>query len=1229
MTVTANTTRNDYVGNGQSVYSYTFQLNDASDVTVYLDGVVQTLNTHYTVENVGVGSGGTITFTLVDENNNPIHPTSSQAIAIVMAMDLDRDTNYQQSGLFAASDVNNDFDRLWLASNQQQTAINRSLRLQDDDATAGNMELPSKDDRKGKLLGFNATTGLPETLDNNNSNWNAAYNNMITSASFSGGNYTLTQQDGGTISTSLDGRYLPLSGGTLTGNLVFASGRISLPNLDIYNDVQDTSVIEETGYGNLIIKGTDVRIQTTSGEDVIKGEADGAVTLYYNNNAKLATTNTGISVTGTLSATGYNDNNWNTAYNDKINSVNFTSADNTLTLTQQDGTTLTTVINGSLTGGGETLAQTLAIGNTTSGNDISFGDNDKAKFGASNDLQIFHTGSYSAIRDVGTGGLFIGGENYVDIGNAGASKTYARFHKDAQVDLYHNNSVKLTTTSTGVDVTGTVTADGLTVETAQGDISIANSASSLNFARAGFNYLRATDASGSFSFITGANNYSTQRLNIANNGDISFYEDTGTTPKFFWDASAERLGIGTSSPAANLHVSSSGDTIARITSADGNGAFLDLGDASDPDGGRIVYDSGSNLALYTSSSERMRIDSSGNVGIGTTSPAQELHIASSGEADIRLQGSSSENYLDIFHNASDFGLWGTGTQVLKLATNGTERLRIDSSGNVGIGTTSPDKLLDLESSINPTVRLSSSKNGSFTANEVMSSLEFHSADTSGVGAGVRSAIRSLATDTFGSRTELTFSVTGVSSDTEAMRIDSDGNVGIGTDNPSATLEVNAGSFQAMKLRRGTSGTDANIITFAQGDGTSVGHIGGVGSGGLQLRTGSGNGTERMRIDSSGNVGIGTTSPVSIGGHTGVLTIHGDNGTAIVLKDNVSRKDIRLDDGNLSVRNSAGESHLMVTDGGNVGIGTSSPSTKLDVNGSLKASGLTYPTSDGTANQVMVTDGSGNLSFASRSLWSSGGLQYIGSSNVLVSQNTPTGNTSTAKLNVFKGNSGITPDANSTVFLDSSGSNTLQMGTGTYSTASIYFGNSFSASRAGISVSHGGGSMAFRNYGFEAMRLNSSGHLAIGTSQPSCELTVHGGGVYVSSASGTVIQGRDTSGDAYAQLVSNNFGYAGIYFGDSSDNDRAGVIYSNYSDRLDFRASGATKMSIISAGYVGINTTAPTSPLDINDNRLRIRDSKTPASATDTGNKGEICYDSNYMYVCVATNTWKRAALASW
>ena len=109
-----------------------------------------------------------------------------------------------------------------------------------------------------------------------------------------------------------------------------------------------------------------------------------------------------------------------------------TAPDQTVALTGAGGTTISgTYPNftiSSTAGGGETLAQTLAIGNTTGGADISFGDTDKATFGASADLQIYHDGSNSFIQDVGTGDLII----------YGTGEDLAKFKDDGAVELYHN-----------------------------------------------------------------------------------------------------------------------------------------------------------------------------------------------------------------------------------------------------------------------------------------------------------------------------------------------------------------------------------------------------------------------------------------------------------------------------------------------------------------------------------------------------------------------------------------------------------------------------------------------------------------------------------------------------------------------------------------------------------------------------------------------------------------------
>lgn len=105
------------------------------------------------------------------------------------------------------------------------------------------------------------------------------------------------------------------------------------------------------------------------------------------------------------------------------------------------------------------------IGNTTFQGDINLGDNDVLNFGANNDLQIFHDGSNSIIRDNGNGGLVLSGDGTVAIRNAAETENKAVFSTNGAVELYHDNVLKFSTTANGSDVTGTLRASTSLVTT--------------------------------------------------------------------------------------------------------------------------------------------------------------------------------------------------------------------------------------------------------------------------------------------------------------------------------------------------------------------------------------------------------------------------------------------------------------------------------------------------------------------------------------------------------------------------------------------------------------------------------------------------------------------------------------------------------------------------------------------------------------------------------------------
>jgi len=150
MTVTNNTARNQYTATAsQTVFPYTFEIYNKDDVVVLQGDTTLSEGTHYTVSGVGNENGGNITLVT--------GAAAGQIITIYRDMDFERLTDYQNAGDFLAAEVNDDFDRLWLAAQQNEVAISRTIRKPLDEVDSIQMELPSAADRANKVLSFDGS----------------------------------------------------------------------------------------------------------------------------------------------------------------------------------------------------------------------------------------------------------------------------------------------------------------------------------------------------------------------------------------------------------------------------------------------------------------------------------------------------------------------------------------------------------------------------------------------------------------------------------------------------------------------------------------------------------------------------------------------------------------------------------------------------------------------------------------------------------------------------------------------------------------------------------------------------------------------------------------------------------------------------------------------------------------------------------------------------------------
>lgn len=268
----------------------------------------------------------------------------------------------------------------------------------------------------------------------------------------------------------------------------------------------------------------------------------------------------------------------------------------------------------------------------------------------------------------------------------------------------------------GIDVTGTVTADGLTVDSGTtdtvADFRSTDTSALIRFTDSGGSTYAGTtyqNGNGAFIVYTGGDTAgagSHKSVTVDGAGDISFYDSTGTTQGLFWDASTQRLGLGTTSPAEQIHIESSSSAGLRIKSTgsdsnlllqsnDGALSSIFFGDVSDQSRGLIRYDNATENMFFSVNNmqEAARIDSSGILLVGKSTSSTALQgIEVNGAAGLLVvtrngyptatfnRLTSDGDIIDLRKDSTTVGSIGVLTDRIYLA-GANEGIAIDDDLN--------------------------------------------------------------------------------------------------------------------------------------------------------------------------------------------------------------------------------------------------------------------------------------------------------------------------------------------------------------------------------------------------------------------------------------------------------------------------------------------------------------------------------------------------------------------
>ena len=686
-------------GTGNRDFSFTFPSFTESEVKVEIDNVVKTLTTHYTIVNHNSTSGGTVRFNTTGLPNGTAGTTP---VRIFRQTDVDNPkATFTAGASLKAAEINDNFKQLRHALQEAIGAVATDRKVQrfniEADAIDGSLIADDAIDSEHYTDGsidhvhlsndcidgdniqddvINSEHYAPLSIDTEHIG-----NSQVTSIKIADSNVTT-----GKIADNA------VTGAKISDNLDIPDGnKIRFGNsqdLEVYHDGSHSYIKDTKANGVLYIDGSGTAIRKADGGETIAGfTADGPVDLYHTGSKKLETTSAGVTITGTLTA-DLADNSIDSEHyvdgsidrehleadiidgtklaDNAVDSEHYTDGSIDRVHLEDD------IIDGTKLADNAVNTEHVTDDSITGAklsNNLDIPDGNKIRFGNSADLEIYHDGSHSYIKDTKADGvLYIDGTGTA-IRKADGSETIAGFTADGSVDLYHNGSKKFETTAAGATVTGTLTAD-LADNSIDSEHYVDGSIDTIHIANDAVTADKIADA-----VIVTNSEQASHSVN-----DTTFFTTAAAEARYFNASTGETIKDGQSFPDNDTTIATTAAINDRIIDlVDDVGGFVPIASETAFPSANPDVNNGSGTLVSIKAIGSTRTPSSGTVTIANGSGSNTVTITGCGSTVLTAGFGVIVETTSTLHTYAFHRLVPKATEVTTVASNITNIVNAGSN----------------------------------------------------------------------------------------------------------------------------------------------------------------------------------------------------------------------------------------------------------------------------------------------------------------------------------------------------------------------------------------------------------------------------------------------------------------------------------------------------------------------------------------------------------------------